>query len=179
MGLKDKLKDLIGLEEIEDDDEDITEEEIEAAAAKMERKPVETRSYTSPVSASKTERKPFADSKEFKDNRDSKVTPMTRTSTATTAFKLVVIEPSSFDECPKLVDNLKARKPVIINLANLDPGIARKIFDFLSGATYALNGNVQRIADSIFVFAPENVDITANIEHKGIDFSNGKQSIWR
>lgn len=172
MGLFDKVKDLIGLEEIEDDD-DITEEEIEAASAKLERKTIEPKSsYAKQSTPSKPAAAP---------SRDQKVTPMpgqTRVSSATTAMKLVVIEPSSFDEAPKLVDNLKARKPVIINLVNLDPGVARKIFDFLSGATYALNGNVQKIADYIFVFAPESVDIAANVEHKGIDFSGGK-NIWR
>lgn len=175
MGLFDKMKDLIGLEEIEDDD-DITEEEIEAASAKLERKTIEPKSsYAKPAAPAKSS------VAQGKDSRDSRVTPMagqTRVSSATTAMKLVVIEPSSFDEAPRLVDNLKARKPVIINLANLDTGVARKIFDFLSGATYALNGNVQKIADYIFVFAPESVDISANVEHKGIDFSGGK-NIWR
>ena len=97
----------------------------------------------------------------------------------TGALKLVIIEPKGFDECPKLVDNLKSRKPVIINLEKMESDTARKIFDFLSGATYALNGNVQKIANNIFVFAPENVDIAASVEHKGIDFSGSQKSIWR
>lgn len=113
--------------------------------------------------------------------KEQKVTPLPRETRAqTSALKLVVIEPAGFDDCPKLVDNLKARKPVIINLINLDQSEARKIFDFLSGATYALNGNVQKIADYIFVFAPESVDISANIDHKGINFADSsKSSIWR
>ncbi|MBR5488517.1 MAG: cell division protein SepF, partial [Firmicutes bacterium] len=57
----------------------------------------------------------------------------------TNAFKLVLIEPKSFDECPKLVDGLKGRRPVIINLEKIETETAKKIFDFLSGATYALN----------------------------------------
>ena len=72
-------------------------------------------------------------------------------------------EPKSFDECPKLVDSLKSRKPVIINLEKLETEKARKIFDFLSGATYALNGNVQKVANNIFVFAPDNVDVLSNL----------------
>jgi len=75
---------------------------------------------------------------------------------------MVVIEPTEFNDSPKLVDSLKARKPVIINLENLETDVARKIFDFLSGATYALNGNVQKIANNIFVFTPENVEIAYN-----------------
>ncbi len=85
-------------------------------------------------------------------------------------MKLVVIEPSSFEESPKLVDSLKERKPVIINLEDIDAETARKIFDFLSGATYALNGNVQKIANNIFVFAPDNVDISASEKKPTEDF---------
>ena len=62
------------------------------------------------------------------------------------------------------VDSLKSRKPVIINLEKIDSDTARKIFDFLSGATYALNGNVQKVANNIFIFAPANVDIAGGIQ---------------
>ena len=72
----------------------------------------------------------------------------------------MVIKPQSFEESPKLVDSLRAKKPVIINLEDLETDTARKIFDFLSGATYALNGNVQKVANNIFLFTPENVDVT-------------------
>ncbi|MBC6679467.1 cell division protein SepF [Mogibacterium sp. BX12] len=97
-------------------------------------------------------------------------------SAITSAFKLVVIEPSGFEECPKLVDSLKSKKPIIINLERIESDTARKIFDFLSGATYALNGNVQKVANNIFVFAPENVDITAGVNHKGFSFENEKKN---
>lgn len=157
MGFLDKMKDLVGIEEIEDDE--ITEEEIQAAANKIERKTVESK----------------------KSHMESNVTPMRRATVTdkTGTFKMVIIEPKNFDECPKLVDNLKGRKPVIINLEKIESDMARKIFDFLSGATYALNGNVQKIANNIFVFAPENVDITASVDHKGIDFGGNNKSIWR
>lgn len=97
------------------------------------------------------------------------------------AFKLMVIEPDGFEECPKLVDSLKSRKPVIINLEKIDSDTARKIFDFLSGATYALNGNVQKVANNIFIFAPENVDISSTNEAspKGFDFGSSQKDGWR
>jgi cell division inhibitor SepF len=77
------------------------------------------------------------------------------------------------------VDNLKAKKPVIINLENLETDTARKIFDFLSGATYALNGNVQKVANNIFVFVPENVDVTYNMDSKINQVEGGIKSPWR
>jgi len=164
MGIFGKFKDLVGIEEVDDDE--ITEDEIKAAANQMERKPFEQKSSSSG----------------WKNEKDQKAQQaQVRTINPNTApFKLVVIEPRAFDECPRLVDNLKGRKPVIVNLEKLESDTARKIFDFLSGATYALNGNVQKVANNIFVFAPENVDIAANVEHKGIDFNNNAQkNPWR
>jgi len=97
----------------------------------------------------------------------------------TAKFKIVVIEPKAFDECPKLVDSLKARKPVIINLEHIENDTARKIFDFLSGATYALNGNVQKIAQNIFVFLPENVDVQASSDLQAYKYGDEKDNPWR
>ncbi|MFQ7737720.1 MAG: cell division protein SepF, partial [Emergencia timonensis] len=92
----------------------------------------------------------------------------------------VLIEPKAFEECPKLVDSLKGRRPVIINLEKLETEVARKIFDFMSGATYALNGNVQKVANNIFIFAPENVDISSSQDERtAFDFSSDEKSPWR
>lgn len=159
MGIFDKFKDLVGIDDEYEDEEEF--EEV-APTPSAERR-VETRtSFQAPKPEPRNE---------------GKVIPMqNRTVSAiTAAFKLVVIEPAGFDECPKLVDSLKAKKPIIINLERIETDTARKIFDFLSGATYALNGNVQKVANNIFVFAPENVDITAGTEAKGFTFENDKK----
>lgn len=88
-------------------------------------------------------------------------------------MKLIVNEPKAFDECSKIVDNLRNKKPVIMNLEKLETEVAKRIFDFVSGATYALDGSVQKVANNIFVFAPHNVDITSNIEEfKTLNNSN-------
>jgi cell division inhibitor SepF len=97
----------------------------------------------------------------------------------TTKFNIMVIEPKDFDMCPKLVDSLKAKKPVIVNLEKIETKTARKIFDFLSGATYALGGDLQKIANNIFVFLPENVDVTTNTEHSGITFGSEDGNPWK
>ena len=55
---------------------------------------------------------------------------------------------------------------MIINLENLDPELAKKIFDFVSGAVYALDGSIQKVSKSIFVLAPSNVDISGNISEE-------------
>lgn len=84
----------------------------------------------------------------------------------TTQMKVVIYEPSEFEEAPSIVDNLKNRKPVIINLESLDQEIAKKIFDFLNGAVYALDGNIQKVSKGIFILAPNNVDISGNLREE-------------
>lgn len=81
-----------------------------------------------------------------------------------TQMKVVIYEPTSFEEAPSIVDNLKNRKPVIINLESVDPELAKKFFDFLNGAIYAIDGNIQRVSHGIFILAPNNVDISGNIK---------------
>lgn len=160
MGFSEALRKLVGIEEIDDD---FTEEELNSAKEEIRRE----------------ERKP-AVGFQPKGSEPVKAVPLEkRVSIAgTNAFKLVVIEPKSFDECPKLVDSLKGRRPVIINLEKIETETAKKIFDFLSGATYALNGSVQKVANNIFIFAPESVDITANQEDRGFEYG-GNKSPWR
>lgn len=161
-GLFSKLKMLVGIEEVEDDYEEESEET-------MDWKPREVRSSYS---------QPKNENKEVKENRVVAMQNLTN-SRVTNQFKMVVIEPKSFDESPKLVDNLKAKKPVIINLEKLDSDVARKIFDFLSGATYALNGNVEKVANNIFVFAPENVDVASSVDQKNVGYSDNLKNPWR
>jgi cell division inhibitor SepF len=162
MGVFNKFRDLIGI-----DDEDYDEEEYEEEykPSYKERTPV-------------APRKPAAPSPRYD---STNIVPMQNKTvkSITNAFKLVVIEPSGFDECSRLVDNLRSRKPVIVNLEKLDTDTARKIFDFLGGATYALNGNVQKVANNIFIFAPENVAIFADGENKPYSFSGSEENPWK
>jgi cell division inhibitor SepF len=156
MSLVDKFKDLVGIEDF--DEEEITEEEIREAQSRMEKREAQPRTSFEPRRS---------------EIKESKVVNMQKGTTVNThPFKMVVLEPKGFEEAPKLVDNLKSRKPVIVNLERLESDTARKIFDFLSGATYALNGNVQKVANNIFVFAPENVDINSSVDHKGFEFGS-------
>ena len=179
MGFADSFKKVIGLTDI-DDDEIVTEEELKAererlakearheASRESSRKPSVTPSYR-PMS---TESKPVTGSYQGYENKsaEKRFSP-----TSTGSLKLILIEPKSFDECPKLVDSLKSRKPVIINLEKLETEVARKIFDFLSGATYALDGKVQKIANNIFIFTPENVSVNAS----QMSALNQEKSPWR
>ena len=78
---------------------------------------------------------------------------------ATTQLKVVVMQPEDFDDARAIADHLKTKRPVIINLEDLDTDIARRVVDFLSGAAYGVDGNIQKISAGIFLVAPYNVSI--------------------
>jgi cell division inhibitor SepF len=164
-----KFKELAGIEEIEAETESDEEKNPHNGG---DRTPVTVRSQYGVGRSVKPELREV-------DPKDKVISIHQTLNAITSRFNLVVTEPSCFDECPKLVDSLKARKPIIINLEKVETDVARKIFDFLSGATYALNGNMQKIANNIFVFVPENVNVSTTPEHTGIDFGPGTKSPWR
>lgn len=76
-------------------------------------------------------------------------------------MEIVVVEPRTLDEARMAADHLKARRPVIVNLREADRDLARRIVDFACGVTYAVDGQMQRIGDEIFLFAPSTVTVTA------------------
>jgi len=163
-GFFSKVKNLVGIEEVEEDDV-LEEEPVKETPKKEERPAFEARTFTP--------RKESRDESPAADNRGTGAVGR-----LTKQLNMIVIEPKSFDECPRLVDSLKGKKPVIINLEKVESETARKIFDFLSGATYALSGNVQKVSANIFLFAPENVDITAPSEGRP-NFQDSLKSPWR
>lgn len=91
------------------------------------------------------------------------------------AVKVVVAKPQAFEEAQGLANHLKNRRPVIINLEKADTELGRRIVDFISGTTYALNGNMQKVGNSIFLFVPSNVEI--NSEYKE-QIKNGELFSW-
>lgn len=77
--------------------------------------------------------------------------------------KVVVSEPRVFEDVQGLAENLKSRRPVIINLEKTDPDLAKRVVDFISGATYALNGTLQKVGSGIFLAVPSNMDISSDM----------------
>jgi cell division inhibitor SepF len=74
--------------------------------------------------------------------------------------RLVVLEPTSFDEVQAIVDHLKNRRPVIINMEELDKVLARRIADFVGGAVYAMDGTMQKVSTAILLFTPPHVEVS-------------------
>lgn len=81
--------------------------------------------------------------------------------------QVVVIEPRAFEESLEIIEHLRSKKSVILNLHLLDNAQSQRVVDFLSGATHAIDGNQQRIGDGVFIFTPNNVVITSEAE-KGL-----------
>ena len=100
--------------------------------------------------------------------RTAKVTPGLKTGgkvvdhpSAQPASEVLVIEPRAFEEATEIVEQLRARKSVLLNLHLLDNEQSQRVVDFLSGATYAIDGHQQRIGEGVFLFAPANVLISS------------------
>jgi cell division inhibitor SepF len=77
------------------------------------------------------------------------------------SMRLIIAKPREFAEAQLIVDHIKTRKPVLVNLEGTEHSESRRIIDFLSGATFALDGNMQKVSQQIFVFAPAQVEVNA------------------
>ena len=86
----------------------------------------------------------------------------TRIAIISGGMKMIVYHPVSYEDTQNIIDNLKNRKPVIVNMEELEMETAQRILDFLSGAVYALNGTMCKISRGIFVVAPNNYDVVGN-----------------
>jgi len=95
----------------------------------------------------------------FGDEKNDKVVKINTTA----QLNLVVMQPESFEDARNIADHLKNKKPVVMNLEFVEKDISRKIVDFLSGAVYAVDGNIQKVSNGIFIITPYNVGIKGDI----------------
>lgn len=138
MGIYNKFLDFIGIEEAEEKNGDELFNEPEEQAAPRSRK------------------------KEQRLQGGGETVPMPNMA----AMKMIVYHPVSYEDAQNIIDNLKARKPVIVNMEELEVSSAQRILDFISGAVYALNGTICKISRGIFVVAPNNYDVVGNGEEE-------------
>ena len=139
-GIFNKLLNMVGLEDVEQEQEEVREEE----------------NYYEP------EEEEFGEDSRFSKRRGGKVVGLP----SAVKMRMIVYQPKSNEDTQDIIDNLKARKPVVINLDEMDNETAQRVLDFVSGAVYALNGNIKKVARGIFVIAPSNVDISTNSAEK-------------
>ncbi|MBY0405413.1 MAG: cell division protein SepF [Cyanobacteria bacterium] len=150
-GLVSKIKNWVSGDPFEDDVYNL-EEEYET----------ENRMFRTPA---RREAEPAMESKKNKGNLKLVDHPTSQMA------QVVVIEPRAFEESLEIIEHLRAKKSVILNLHLLDNAQSQRVVDFLSGATHAIDGNQQRIGDGVFIFTPNNVMITSDAE-KGLSLND-------
>ena len=81
-------------------------------------------------------------------------------------MQVVIIKPECYEDAQEICDQIKTKRPVVVNLEKVEYPVAQRIMDFLSGTCYALEGAIQRVANNIFIIAPENVDISGDFKEE-------------
>jgi len=85
---------------------------------------------------------------------------------STAASEVSLMEPRSFDEMPRVIQALRERKTVILNLTMMEPDQAQRAVDFVAGGTFAIDGHQERVGESIFLFAPSCVTVTNSFQEE-------------
>ena len=102
------------------------------------------------------------ENKNFWNRRSNKVVTMPQAN----QIKMVISQPTTFEQSETICDLLKEKKSIIVNLEYVNKDVARRIIDVISGAVHALDGHIQKVSNSIFLIAPYNYDITNDMARK-------------
>lgn len=86
----------------------------------------------------------------------------------TQSVRMVISQPTTFEQSEEICNFLKEKKSVIVNLEYVNKEVARRIVDFISGGVFALDGHIQKISNSIFLVAPINYEITNEMAREEI-----------
>ena len=112
------------------------------------------------------EEEPQEEKKGFmrRNNSNNKVVSLPQTQ----SIRMVISQPTSFEQSEEICGFLKEKKSVIVNLEYVNKYVARRIVDFISGGVYALDAHIQKVSNSIFLIAPINYEITNEMAREEI-----------
>ena len=79
--------------------------------------------------------------------------------------QVILTRPESFNDAPTIATNLRNKKAVVLNLEGVDKALARRVVDFLSGCTYALDGSVKKISQATYLFCPYNMEVLGDLKN--------------
>jgi len=82
--------------------------------------------------------------------------------------RMVITQPTSFEQSEEICNYLKEKKSIIVNLEYVNKDVARRIVDFISGAVHALDGHIQKVSNAIFLIAPVNYEIASDLAREEI-----------
>ncbi|MBX5467608.1 MAG: cell division protein SepF [Firmicutes bacterium] len=88
-------------------------------------------------------------------------------------FRVVVTHPRSFEDGQVIADQVKGRRPVIVNFDQADERSAQRLLNFLSGVAYALDGGLRKVGDGIFLLTPSNIEVAAEESENGAHWGRG------
>ena len=91
-------------------------------------------------------------------------------------YEVKVMEPRSFEDAATIVQHLRNRKTIVLNLHLLDKEQSQRTIDFVCGAAHALDGKPQKVGDLVFVFTPSNVTLSVDVTSNQNKFND---SLWR
>lgn len=159
MGLLDKVKDVMFGEYVDEDEDDMIEEQEE---------------QTSRFSRFRRDKETVRDDDDEEDmitrriasRKNSQSAPVVSVHNTNNQLQVVIIRPEKYEDSQGICDQLKAKKPVVVNLEKVEYPVAQRIMDFLSGACYSIDGSIQRVANNIFIIAPDNVDVSGNFKEE-------------
>ncbi|MCR5617239.1 MAG: cell division protein SepF [Clostridiales bacterium] len=166
-----KFTTLIGLEPIEDevnyvDDteetvtEEVIEEPIRAAAPERQRPSRVYRQERSRERAEKEEEQQSVFSSRKRSTGNLINIADNYRETSNSGVMLKIFHPQSYEDATIIIDNLRSRRPIIINIDEIDVKLAQRILDFVSGAVMALNGNIEKAGRNIYAVTPSNISIS-------------------
>ncbi|HEY4695868.1 MAG TPA: cell division protein SepF [Candidatus Hydromicrobium sp.] len=93
--------------------------------------------------------------------RPSRKIPLIGSGRDAVKSRVFIAEPKEFEEIQVIADNFKDDIPVIINLQKADQDLGKRVIDFCSGLTYALEGNIKKVAEKVFLITPYNVEVSS------------------
>ena len=162
MGVLDKFLDIMKLSDEEDDD-DIFDEEFDDFEDNKQKKGFFKKDRKLDFDDEDDDDDFFEPkTKPARSSAKSNVTPM-RQAAKKSNMEVCVIKPTSVDDAREITETLLSGSTVILNLEGLDLEVAQRIIDFTSGATFAINGNLQKISNYIFLVTPTNVGISGDL----------------
>jgi cell division inhibitor SepF len=151
-----------GIAEDDEWDDDVleTNEEVEESRSRRDRRNV--RRLPSAADADEWESE---DAPPPRRERSSRL----RSVSAPAPAKVHLVAPRAFNDAKQIADRFKAQIPVIINLQSADTDLSKRLIDFASGLTYALDGSMQRVADKVFLLTPRDVELSAEERARAIE----------
>lgn len=91
----------------------------------------------------------------------ARATPIRPVESRRSPSEVHLVVPKTFNDAQQIADRFKNTVPVIINLQGAETDLAKRLIDFSSGLTYALNGGMQRVADKVFLLTPRDIEVSA------------------